>query len=512
MSEELEATTIEKSHTGEIVIAAVPLGETKQTEPEDMWTPNEAIVPPHDPVAIATISESSPVRAACLDAIARNTVGLGYEVIVGETGESPDQEELDATRNTLEQLARRDTRLDKPTFTDLMYQVKLDEEECGIGALEVSRSKISGQIDGLFYVPGKYVRRLRSRQGWIVGRTNHVIAESESDRFYNFGDKVQYDSDGAPMNKLQRGRRWKQNELLVFRLPNSESRDYGVPRDLSLLIDYAAAKLASEWNVGFFDSSGTPPTVIFVQGVETREGQRITYKVDESLVTRIGQSMKSDGQRQHRVAIIPVPPGTKTDAHQLGQLSERDMGFQGFQDSHARRVIARFRLQPIFVPFVSDDGRYEAEVQRAITLEQVFDPEQVRYEERLWQNLLYDIGVGHLRIKFTRLAVESNAVKRDSADKLAETGNITRREQRAAHGLPPFPEGEGEGMFPVGFNDELVSKSAPVGVEDRVTEGDGQQGLRPGIAGREVRQPEGDYSPEAKARNNGQPQPSSAAQ
>ncbi len=495
MNEQLEVTTVEKSHTGEIVIAAVPVGETKQTEPEDLWTPNEAIPPPHDPVTIATLSEASAVRSACLDAIARNTVGLGYDIVVDDEHEA-DEDELHATRNTLEQLARRDKRLDSPTFTDLLYHVKYDEEECGMGALEVSRSKLTGEIDGLFYVPGKYVRRLRTRKGWVVGRSdqNPMLATTDSDRFYNFGEKVQYDAKGAPTDKLQRGKRWKQNELLVFRLPNTESRDYGVPRDLSLLIDYAAAKLASEWNVGFFDASGTPPTVIFVQGVETREGQRITYKVDDSLVQRIGQSMKADSSRQNRVAIIPVPPGTKTDAHQLGQVSDRDMGFQEFQDHHARRVIARFRLQPIFVPFVSDDGRYEAEVQRAVTLEQVFDPEQKRYEERLWQNLLYDIGVGHLHLKFTRLAVESNAVKRDSADKLAETGNITRREQREAHGLPPYPEGVGPGKYPLGFNDELVSKAPPAGAENRVIEGDSQQGLRPGIAGRQVRQPAGDYS------------------
>lgn len=490
---EVEATVLEKSHTGEIVLSTTPLGETTQRDEVDLWTPDEAITPPENPEQLALLTESSPVRSGCLDALARNTVGLGYEIDLDHEHEG---EVADATegerrvRNTLEQLARRDTKLDRPTFTELMYRVKWDEEEIGLGALEVSRNRSTGQIDGLFYVPGKYVRRMKDRKGWIIGPSPDLAGGNnspETTRFYNYGDKVEYGSNGAPKGRLIRGKRWKRNELLVFKLPTSTSRDYGLPRDISLITDYAAAKLASEWNVGFFDASGTPPSLIFVQGVETSSGQRITYKVDDNMVHRVGQTMKADGGRQHRVAIIPVPPGTKVDHIELGKLSERDMGFQGFQDSHANRVIARFRLQPIFVPFVKDAGsRYDAEVQRSITLEQVFDPEQTRYEERLWQTLLYDIGAGQYRLKFKRLAVESDAAKRDSADRLAEAEVITVRELRAAHGLGPLPEGSGDGEFPPGTNDELVSTDASAGFEP--VEGDEQQGLRPGLAGRRRRQ------------------------
>lgn len=499
-----EAVFLEKSHTGEIVLSTAPLGETTQRDEPDLWTPEEAIPPPENPEQMALLSDSSPVRSACLDAIARNTVGLGYEVVLDEehAAESSDPQ-ADARRvtNTLERLTRRDTRLDKPTFTELLYRVKWDEEEVGMGAIEVSRNR-KGEIDGLFYTPGKYVRRLKDRSGWIVGPSPNVItADSQSVRFYNFGEKVEYDDQGQPVGRLQRGRRWKVNELLVFKLPTSVSRDYGLPRDLSLVSDYAAAKLASEWNVGFFDSSGTPPSVIFVQGVETQSGQRITYKVDDNLVQRIGATMKADGNRQNRVAIIPVPPGTKTDLHQLGQLSERDMGFQGFQQAHASRVLGRFRLQPIFVPFpIGDGSRYDAEVQRAITLEQMFDPEQKRYEERLWQNLLYDIGAGQWRIKFKRLAVESDAAKRDSADAMADAGVITVREYRAAHGMGPLPEGTGDGEFPPGTNDELVEMNR--GPSTVVDDGSGdQQGLRPGLAGRKRRQTQDYGNPKDNGHN-----------
>jgi hypothetical protein len=115
-------------------------------------------------------------------------------------------------------------------------------------------------------------------------------------------------------------------------------------------------------------------------------------------------------------------------------------------------------------------------VERAITLEQVFDPEQERYEERLHDTLLTDLGYGDLTITFKRLAVENDAAKRDSADKLAEKKVITRRELREAHGRGPLPEAEEgaepkKGQVPYGWNDEIVEGETPRGAEDRVYDG-----------------------------------------
>src|SRR3982751_4312703 len=125
--------------------------------------------------------------------------------------------------------------------------------------------------------------------------------------------------------------------------------------------------LVAESNVSFFDSSGTPPTVIFVQGEEQRDGSKVSFRVPQQTVDNIANTLKSDAGHRHRVAIIPVPPGTSTKEVKLGEISERDMGFTDFRADNSRRSIAAFGLQPIFVPAVSDEGCYTAEVQRAIT-------------------------------------------------------------------------------------------------------------------------------------------------
>ena len=122
-----------------------------------------------------------------------------------------------------------------------------------------------------------------------------------------------------------------------------------------MMLEYAGDKLAKESNVSFFDSSGTPPTVIFVQGEESRDGMgKISFKVPQLTVDRIADTLKSDKGHRHRVALIPVPPGTKTDAVKLGEFSTRDVGFTTYRQDNARRTLSSFRLQPVFVPAVSD--------------------------------------------------------------------------------------------------------------------------------------------------------------
>src|SRR5262249_31721528 len=128
----------------------------------------------------------------------------------------------------LEALAGRDERMDNPTFSRLLYAVKTDEEETGWGFLEVSRDKRTGMIDGLFHIPAKRMRRLQTRDGYVLINPSG----EKNTEFYDFGEKVEYDkTNGEPTHTLRPGKTWRRNEALVFKLYSSESQDYGMPRD-----------------------------------------------------------------------------------------------------------------------------------------------------------------------------------------------------------------------------------------------------------------------------------------
>lgn len=493
---------IEKAH--EVTVAGITMaGTTNQLNFDtDDWTPEEAFLPPLDPDKLAKLSENSGTRSSIIDAMARNTVGLGFDIVAAEGHEQEVgdiREEAREARRALNAAARQDIRLDRPSFIDLLYAVKTDEEETGNGYIEVSRNLISGKIDGIFHAPSKFVRRLKDRSGYVMLDQNHMGMDSDKKvKFWNFGDKAAYGDNGQPSGILDgRGGR---NELLSFRLYTSESRDYGLPRDAGLALTYLGDKLAEEFNISFFSSGGVPPVVIFVQGEENAIGSKVVLSVPQETVQRIGDTLTGDGRAQKRVAIVPLPPGAKPTVEKLGEVAERDMGFVQYRNDNITRMLGAFRMSPIFIAHMVDTGRYDAEVQRALTLEQLFDPEQTRYEERLGDSVLRDLGFENLALKFRRMAVESDSARRESADAMAEVGTINVREHRKAHGYGPFPEGDGDGQYPEGINDRLLKKETPRGAENRTKEADDQRGLRPGTGEREQRSTDAEL---ARARSNG---------
>jgi capsid portal protein len=479
---------IQKAH--EIVVAGMALqGVSTQKTLDEMETPEHALEPPISLETLAKLSQVSAVRSSIIDAIARNTVGHGYEVQVAmghEEEVSDPRDKATEIKILLEALSSRDERLGHPSFTDLMFAVKTDEEEVGWGFLEISRNRLDGTIDGLFHVPGKNMRRLKDRSGYVL---LHPTGEKNT-AFYNFGEKVMYNTTTAePTSTLNPGKGWNVNEVICFRLYTSESRDYGMPRDVALALEYAGDKLASEYNVSFFDAGGTPPTLLFIHSAQDEGQGAVTFKVPQATVQRIANTIKSDGGHRDRVSVIPLPPNSQVDKVTLGEVSDRDMGFVKFRMDNAQRSLSAFRIQPIFIA-LQTDSRYDAEVQRAITLEQVFDPEQDRYEAKLRATVLKDLGFTSYELKFTRMAVESDKARRDSAVSMAEAGAISRREYRGAFGYGPLPEADegatpGPGQVEHGWNDEIVNTGTPPGAENRsITD---QRGLKPGIGQRDQR-------------------------
>lgn len=453
----------------EISAVMAPAGDSQQPEEKaNQWTPNEAIDPPENLDELASLTQISPIRRSCIQAITLNTVGLGFTLaprkgMEEETGE----DDIEQATQLLNECAKRDIRSGSPTFSKLIQRVKWDEYEVGNGYLEVSRNRVTGQIDGLFHAPGKRVRRLVDRSGWVVGSRDASVGDKI--RFDNFGDKVQYGSDGKPLDSLQqgKGKRWARNELIAFQLYTSESRDYGLPPDAQLAWDYLGDKSAAETNINYFGSDGVPPTVFFIKAEPTDDGKVKKVDIKSSVPKAIADTMR--GSQGKRVAIVPMPSDMKIQREDMQKLSDDDVGFVAYRSDNRRRTLGAFRLAPIFVADIEDAGKDTAGEEKAITKEQVFDPEQHDWEDRLSDTLLRDLGFPHLRFDFTEMDTTDKDVDRQSANDAAALGLITNGEYREKMGWAPLPEAiEGQepktGEVAFGWNAELVKKpNAPAG-------------------------------------------------
>lgn len=458
-------------------VGDVPAGVTAQPEdPADRWTPDHAIQPPEDLDRLANLTQLTRWRRPVIEAVVVNTVGRGADVVPREGRE--DEAKEDEARELLERLdalARRDTKLGKPSFTRQLQAVKWDEEEVGNGYLEVSRNRVTGEISGLFHTPGKLVRRRRDRKGWVVGPKN--ANPSDLVEFYDFGDKVKYSADGRPEAKLNGGgKRWDRNELIVFQLYTSESRDYGLPRDAHLSLDYLGDRNAAQSNVSFFGGSGVPPTVIFLKvPTPDSDDDEIELEIPPELPRKIAQTLSADAETRHRVAVIALPEGVEAQDINLANLSDRDVGFIEFRRDNRRATLGAWRMAPIFVADIEDTNYSTAEIERRLTKEQVFDPDQDRWEDILSESLIRELAP-HMRLKLTEIDVTDDKAQRESADSLAERKAITYGEFRKAHGMDPLPEAGKEGDAPepgqveFGWNGRLV-EVATDGTPDSIKAG-----------------------------------------
>lgn len=467
--------------------ASAPI-EVKSSQPpeEDLWTPEEAVTPPADLEALAKLTQQSRTRRSCIAAIVTNTVGLGVgvEPVKGKEADKPEQEPEEVL-DALDELAGQDDRSGNPTFKSLVERVKWDEQEVGNGYIEVARNKTTGEINALFHVPGKRVRRRQDRDGWVMGPnpSNALTLGQKRTLFYRFGKKVKYDSEGKPLSTLNGpGMKWDINELIPLQLYTSESRDYGLPPDAQLLTDYLADSRAADTNLAFFDSSGVPPSVLFVKvPIPTGDADEIELEIDPALAQRIADLLKPTLGSRSRVAIVPLPEGVEVQREDLAIMSERDMGYIEFRRDNRRATLGAWRLAPIFVADIEDTNYSTAEIEKTISKEQVFDPEQERTASLLTRALLREIAPEY-EFNFAEIDVNSGQENRTSANDAADRGAITHGEYRERHGLPRLPEADevkdpentipedpkpGEVEF--GWNDELFDSKGggpiPPGLE-----------------------------------------------
>jgi capsid portal protein len=445
-------------------VGDVPAGVTAQPEdPADRWTPDHAIQPPEDLDRLASLTQLTRWRRPVIEAVVVNTVGQGFEIVPREGREDEAKEgEARELAEHLNALSRRDLKQKRPSFKQHLKMAKWDEEEVGSGYIEVSRNRITGEIDGLFHAPGKLVRRRRDRKGWVVGPKNgsgHDLME-----FYDFGDKVKYDAEGRPEGTLNgTGKRWDRNELIVFQLYTSQSRDYGLPRDTHLALDYLGDRSAAQANVSYFGGSGVPPTLIFLKAPKSDDpnAEEIEIEVPPDLEKKIAAAVRSGGEARHRVGVFTLPEGVEPQSIDLATLSERDLNFIEFRKDNRRATLGAWRLAPVFVADIEDTNYSTAATERELTKEQVFDSEQDRWEDILSESIIRELAP-HMRLKLAEIDVTDDKAQRESADSLAERKAITYREFREAHGLEPLPEADESaetvepGQVEYGWNGRLI--------------------------------------------------------
>lgn len=319
------------------------------------------IQPPINLDLWARMMELNSRLGRCVRTYARNTVGLGWEVV--PTIPVNDQTPPDVKAKVAAQKAQVEALLKRPNkrmpFVTLFTVVKMDEEAMGNGYMEVARNP-AGKINGLFHVSAVTVRLRKNGLGFVQVRGN------QKKFFKEFGDKRIIDAETGKVlvredgTKTEAGNKFsglippknRASEILHFLLYSPRSSFYGLPRYMASSPAVSGNRLAANRNVAFFENDATPRLIITVSG------GRIAPESVQMLERFVRGKGKNGPAGAHRIAVLQVeerqvgignkPNRTAINVVPVTVGTTEDASFQAYRTANDEEVRETFGISQVY--------------------------------------------------------------------------------------------------------------------------------------------------------------------
>lgn len=399
----------------------------------------ETIPPLAQPRVWALTAEQNTRLNRCIRTFARNTVGLGWEVVF----RYPDKVENDKEERRLAEaemdkaLELLDNPNDEMPLAMVLEMMKIDEESVGNGWLELVRNR-ADEIVGIYHVPGTTVRWRRDLEGYIQ------IRNGKKRYFKRFGDDRVIDArtgrefEGAPDYD------YTATELIQFKIYSPRSSFYGIPRYIATAPAIAGNRFAALRNVAFFENDAVPRMLITINGgVLDEDSMKDLRKFFERGHKGVANA--------HRVAILQPKPRQQMLGQQSSPIirpvpltvaSADDASHTKYTAMNNEEIREAFGISEAFFQSYNIN-RASASVGRETTNEQEFEPDRVLKEYIINHKIIWGkngLGLKKIKFKLKRLQTinETEGAQVDSM--LAANGALTPNEIRQRHGLPSFPE------------------------------------------------------------------------
>jgi len=409
--------------------------ESKQLK--DEWADLEiedAVVPPYDPETWAEYLELSSSLRSSIDSLALNTVGLGWNTIRNKkfdrSFDEKEEKAFQKEKQILDELFEFPNQ--EMPFLTVTTRIKTDEEATGNGYMEVARNR-KNKIKALYHVPS-HTMRVRKNGGFIQLR-NGVIRY-----FKDFGDERIIDAETGYENKNIPFEE-RANEIIHFKLYCPRDSFYGIPRHASAQYAIEGNYNAAEYNASFFKNAATPRYIILCDGTN----------IDKESIEHVKQFFQASGKgpkNAHRCLILQTSkksfagPSQADKGHiklepvTIGKTDDAShLNYQKKNDEEIRSV---HRIPSILLGILEDANRATALTAIGIVNQQVFLPEQVRYEYIINHTLVKDFGFKYAKFEFVDLESTDPVEKAEIDEIYAKAGTLSIDEIRSSIKKQPF--------------------------------------------------------------------------
>jgi len=385
-----------------------------------LWGDARGVQPvPFDIGAVAKYYQEDPDVFIAVNTIASAVCGRGFEVV----GDAPE--------SRLAEIARRleDMSPDGPLM-ETLKQVVIDLNLLGNGYLEVARDG-RDRPAALYWVPGTQMLRKRDMSGYV---------QSVSGRSVEFNN---YTPNPQARAVLRRGGRWYRgaNEILHFRLPNPNSRYYGLPPAYTVAKDILADAACKDSNIAFLQNGLCPDFAVLVKG----------GTVSEETVKLLREYLKDahTGPSKHHgfllLEAVSGAGGERVEVELVPIQRPGDMQFAKYRQTNVEAKVRAFRV-PMSKAGINQYGRLgeASSLGEDHTFKyQVVEPQQTMIENAMSRLLSVDLGFGGVRFRFREMDIRDESERARTASLLSGGAAIlTINEARAMMGLPPVDGGD----------------------------------------------------------------------
>jgi len=434
--------------------------------PEDTWDYDKtgAKEPPYNLDALALFLEVSTWHFRCVKTKAISTAGLGYEFVVPEGIEKPDEENKSKLKNFF------DHPNSEQTWGEILENVLTDFEALGNGYFEIVRNRIgNGPPKEIYHIPAVTMRVRKDRKGFIQKRAGKMVY------FRNFGSDPQHKDSRDPRDKDKSKKRLL-NEVIHMKNYHPRSSYYGLPDFLPALRALVGNKKVGDFNISFFENNAVPQYAIIVKGGELARGTR--KRIEEYFREHIkGQA--------HKTLILEVvqDEGEKVEVEiKPLAVAIKDASFRMFRNDNAEEIRVAHGVPGRLIGLTEKGGlggAGEGTTQQEIFKYHVIEPKQTRLEYRINNFLIKQgFGIQDWELRFKEIDVTDEGKVAEIVNKLVRLGVLTINEGRKLMLQKPLKHAGADIPF-------IMSSMGPLSL-DTLAAGGVQPQMMPQNAGKDL--------------------------
>jgi PBSX family phage portal protein len=376
---------------------------------------------------LANFYDTSFANHAAIDAKVENVVGLGYRFDISDRTSlrletSSDEQASSRARKRIERMKIElrdwlENLNDDDSFTKTMEKVYTDLQATGNGFIEVGRT-VEGDIGYLGHIPATTVRVRRLNDGFLQIIGQQVVY------FRNFGAKNQ-----NPVTVDTRP-----NEIIHLKEYSPLNTFYGVPDIVAAFPSLIGDKLASQYNIDYFENKAVPRYII------TLKGAKLSADAEDNMFRFLQTGLKS---QSHRTLYIPLPGDTDQNKVEFKmepiENGIQDGSFKEYRKQNRDDILIAHQV-PISKLGGSDSGIAAALSQDRTFKEQVSRPAQHHLEKII--NKIIKEKTDILELKFNELTLTDEIAQSQILERLVKTQIMMPNEAREALDLPQTKDGD----------------------------------------------------------------------